>query len=684
MANEFSEKILTADGKNFIAQAASGNKIIYVNAITSTNYLDSTARLNESNYTGPSTTSVTTSSTNGTVRVVAEFENQASASVVKTVALVAKMESVYTENKIIMIQCDSEYGLYIPSLSDTVSQNTQLFFTLGLSQSGDVVEVTDGGHASKGDFDKLNERAVTTHSPNNPTAGENQTVYGQKTFKNTCTFDDTAIFHNILPSTTETYFLGNSENQWQSLYAINTVIGDTVYSDKLSPNSASSSVGTEQNPYTNIYATNGHFTSVNSGSLESGTITVSGNIVKSTSSTSIQTIGTSDNPFNTIYGTLSGNASTATKLKDARSIDGILFDGSSGVNRYATCTTSAEQYNKYAMPVGYLPTSILNISAGTRITVKFTYSNTSSDSSNPVTLRVGNSDAYQVYLNSTTPVGATKETSWGDGDIVDFIFDGSHWVKVNHTNYISGNAASASALKYGTTTTLAATNSSSITSYATVMPSPSGVYSLGTTSYKWQYLYCNYIGRSTNYVTSAYITDAYITNFHGTVPSAVNATNATNDSAGNQINTTYLRNVSIGSSSTSFVIYGENGSTSTATGTSYNKGLSLTRSSVATNAVDLSGAVASIISGTGVGSVRFVCFKTTALWTKKNGNLYVSGTKLHQVDLRTSDNGSDTIIRFDATTSISNSTLTGVWRLLNYIGSISSGNMIVALAVQVS
>lgn len=684
MANEFSEKILTADGRNFIAQAASGNKIIYVKAVTSTNYLDSTARLNESNYTGPSTTTVTTSSTNGTVRVIAEFDNQTSASVVKTVALVAKMESVYTENKIIMIQCDSEYGLYIPSLSDTVSQNTQLFFTLGLSQSGDVVEVTDGGHASKGDFDKLNERAVTTHSPNNPTTGENQTVYGQKTFKNTCTFDDTTMFNNVLPSTTETYFLGNSENQWQSLYAINTVIGDTVYSDKLSPNSASSSVGTEQNPYTNVYSTNGHFTSVNSDSLASGTITVSGNIVRSAISTSNQTIGTSDNPFNTIYGTLSGNASTATKLKDARSIDGILFDGSSSVNRYATCNTSAGRYNKYAMPAGYLPTSILNISAGTRITVKFTYSNTSSDSSNPVTLRVGNSDAYQIYLNSTTPVGATKETSWGDGDIVDFIFDGSHWVKVNHTNYISGNAASASALKYGTTTTLSATNSSSITSYATVMPSPSGVYSLGTTSYKWQYLYCNYIGRSTNYVTSAYITDAYITNFHGTVPSAVNATSATNDSAGNQINTTYLRNVSIGSSSTSFVIYGENSSTSTATGTSYNKGLSLTRSSVATNAVDLSGAVASIISGTGVGSVRFVCFKTTAPWTKKNGNLYVSGTKLHQVDLRTSDNGSDTIIRFDATTSISNSTLTGVWRLLNYIGSISSGNMIVALAVQVS
>ena len=684
MANEFSEKILTADGKNFIAQAASGNKIIFVKAITSTNYLDSTARLNEGNYTGPSTTSVTTSSTNGTVRVVAEFDNQASASVVKTVALVAKMESVYTENKIIMIQCDSEYGLYIPSLSDTVSQNTQLFFTLGLSQNGDVVEVTDGGHASKGDFDKLNERAVTTHAPNKPTTGENQTVYGQKTFKNICAFDDNAMFHDILPSATDTYFLGNSENKWKSLYAINTFIGDTVYSDKLLPNSRSSSIGNSQSQYTNIYATNCHFTSVNTDSILSDSIEVTGNIVRSTDSTSDQTIGTSDNPFTTIYGSLSGNASTSTKLKDARSIDGILFDGSYSVNRYATCSSSASSYNKHALADGYLPNSMLKISAGTRITVKFTYSNTSSDASNPVTLRIGNSEAYPIYLNANTPIGATKETSWGAGDIVDFIFDGSHWVKVNHTNYISGNAASASTLKYGTTTTLEPTSTSQIKSYATITPSSSGGYSLGTTSYKWNYLYCNYIGRSTNYVTSAYITDAYITNFHGTVPTAVDATNATNDSAGNQINTTYLRSVSIGSSPTSFVIYGENSSTSTATGTSYNKGLSLTRSSVATNAVDLSGAVASIISGTGVGSIRLVCFKATASWTKKNGNLYVSGTKLHQVDLRTSDNTSNTIIRFDATTSISNSTLTGVWRLLNYIGSISSGDMVVALAVQVS
>ena len=221
-------------------------------------------------------------------------------------------------------------------------------------------------------------------------------------------------------------------------------------------------------------------------------------------------------------------------------------------------------------------------------------------------------------------------------------------------------------------------------SYATIIPSSSGAHSLGTTSYKWNYLYCNYIGRSSSYVTSAYITDAYITNFHGTVPSAVDATNATNDSAGNQINTTYIRDVSVGSSSTTFAVYNEAGSSSIKTGTSYDKGLSLTRSSVSTNSVDLSGAVAAIISGTGVGRVRLVCFKTTAAWTKKTANIYVSGATLHQVNLRTSDNTSDTVIRFDATTSISNNTLTGVWRLLNYIGSISSGDMIVALAVQVS
>lgn len=680
MANEFSEKILTADGKNFIAQAASGNKIIYVKAITSTNYLDSTARLNESNYTGPSTTSVTTSSTNGTVRVVAEFENQASASVVKTVALVAKMESVYTENKIIMIQCDSEYGLYIPSLSDTVSQNTQLFFTLGLSQSGDVVEVTDGGHASKGDFDKLNERAVTTHSPNNPTIGENQTIYGQKTFKNTCIFDDTTMFHNILPSTTETYFLGNSENQWQSLYAINTVIGDTVYSDKLSPNSASSSVGTEQNPYTNVYSTNGHFTSVSSGSLASGTITVSGNIVKSTSSTSNQTIGTSDNPFNTIYGTLSGNASTASKLESVHTIDGFSFDGSTDITSCCTCTTAAQTDIKQANLL-YGTTPSLN--NGLRVVVKFSYTNTASNPS----LKIGNSSALPIYIG-TNAAGNTPSTSWSAGDTVEFVLVGNVWNKVNPVYSISGSATSADyakSLRYSTTTVLTAMSASSLVSTATMRPSNSSTYSLGTASYKWNYVYCNNLGTSSSPVAIAYITN--ITgDLNGTATNATNAEFASKDSAGNIITSSYVKNISVGSSSKTFSVTSAAGTASTVSGNESNTYITMTKGTA--SAVSMNGTVASIIAGTGVGSVRWVCCKTTAAWTKKSTYIYMSGSILRPVDMKTDSSDSNCVVRFNAQTSLNNSTigttsLPGVWQLLSYVGAISSGDMLVALAVRV-
>ena len=67
----------------------------------------------------------------------------------------------------------------------------------------------------------------------------------------------------------------------------------------------------------------------------------------------------------------------------------------------------------------------------------------------------------------------------------------------------------------------------------------------------------------------------------------------------------------------------------------------------------------------------------------------MSGTILYPVDMRTTAADTECIIRFNAKTSASvdstshNSTLSGVWRLLNYVGTISSGDMLVALAVRV-
>jgi hypothetical protein len=97
----------------------------------------------------------------------------------------------------------------------------------------------------------------------------------------------------------------------------------------------------------------------------------------------------------------------------------------------------------------------------------------------------------------------------------------------------------------------------------------------------------------------------------------------------------------------------------------------------------LTGLVANIIAGTGVGSIRLVCFKATAAWSKKSSNIYMSGTTLHPVYMRTDGNDSQNVIRHDASSSTSASTFNGVWKLLNYVGEISNGNFVVALAVKV-
>lgn len=72
-------------------------------------------------------------------------------------------------------------------------------------------------------------------------------------------------------------------------------------------------------------------------------------------------------------------------------------------------------------------------------------------------------------------------------------------------------------LRYSTTNVLSATSTTQVTSYGNIIPN--GTRSLGSSSSKWNYLYCNYIGNSSNYITSA-----YITTMNGTATNAVNAT----------------------------------------------------------------------------------------------------------------------------------------------------------------
>lgn len=238
------------------------------------------------------------------------------------------------------------------------------------------------------------------------------------------------------------------------------------------------------------------------------------------------------------------NSDSASTLYTARTVDGVSFNGSANVSHYCTCSTDSSTVEKTITVTGFV------LETGARVTVKFSNSNTAK---NP-TLNVYNGSAYtgakEIKYRGTSSVSdSSNYYRWQAGDVVDLVYDGTYWVMVGWQTYAyyASSASSASTassatyanyLRYSTTTLLTAANTSTVTSAATIRPASNGGYSLGTTDYKWNYVYTNYIGTSSYPVSTAYIKD-----MHGT------ASKATSDASGNTITTTYLKSVTLVNSS---------------------------------------------------------------------------------------------------------------------------------------
>ena len=189
------------------------------------------------------------------------------------------------------------------------------------------------------------------------------------------------------------------------------------------------------------------------------------------------------------------NSSGASTLYTARVVDGVSFDGSVNITHYGTCHTASGTVEKTVTVTGFV------LETGARVTVKFLDSNTAS---NP-TLNVDNGSGYTgakaIKYRGTSPVSdSSNYYRWQSGDIVDFVYDGTNWVMVGWQTYAyyadSATSASTSTyatyLRYSATTLLAPVNTSIVKSSATIRPSSNGEYSLGTTDYKWKYVYANY------------------------------------------------------------------------------------------------------------------------------------------------------------------------------------------------
>ena len=250
----------------------------------------------------------------------------------------------------------------------------------------------------------------------------------------------------------------------------------------------------------------------------------------------------SNNPSDTWYKTwYVVNSSGSSNLYTARTVDGVSFDGSANVTHYCTCDTDSGTVEKIVSVTGFV------LEEGARVTVKFLESNTAA---NP-TLNVHSGNAYTgakaiMYRGTSSVSGSSNYYRWQAGDIIDFIYDGTNWVMVGWQTYAyhAESATSASTSTYATylscstTKLLTASNTSTVTSSATIVPSSNGVYSLGSYNYKWDRVYAKSVG------TLAYpVSTAYITDMQG------KASNATADASGNTITSTYLKSVTLVNSS---------------------------------------------------------------------------------------------------------------------------------------
>ena len=251
----------------------------------------------------------------------------------------------------------------------------------------------------------------------------------------------------------------------------------------------------------------------------------------------------SDSQYKTWYVVNSSGAST---LYTARAVDGVSFDGSANVTHYGTCDTASGTANKTVTVTGFV------LETGARVTVNFLESNTASNPTLNVHNGIGYTGAKAIMYRGTSSVSDSSNYSvsdssdyyrWQAGDIVDFIYDGTNWVMVGWQTYAyhaesATSSTYATCLRYSTTDLLTASDTSTVTSSATIRPSSNGESSLGNPRYKWGAVYANFIGSSSYPVGTAYINA-----MQGT------ASKATSDGSGNTITSTYLKSVTLVNSS---------------------------------------------------------------------------------------------------------------------------------------
>jgi hypothetical protein len=192
-------------------------------------------------------------------------------------------------------------------------------------------------------------------------------------------------------------------------------------------------------------------------------------------------LGSSDSKVTTVYATGIGAAASKVSNVYATNVGTSSYPTDSIyvkslVIPYGYCQTAANTANKEVT----LSPDVTTLTSGMIILVGFRYGNTVAS---PKLTIDGGTTYKNIYRNANVSAGSDDSLSWCDYEYVFLRYNGSQWVIISHNP-----------------TALASVG----TSITNILPSSTNTYNLGSSSYKWNYLYARYVGSSSYPITSIY------------------------------------------------------------------------------------------------------------------------------------------------------------------------------------
>lgn len=180
MPQIFSTQIITEAGLALAAQATATNKIEYIGALSCATVPDDPTE--QSEYTGRTGQIDAASATDNVARVIAAFMNALvdSPQDMKAIAVLGKLSSQSDAEAVIVAYATDANSTIVLPRSSAPEQVMRFAFNLAFN-AGETVPVFQTGDATIEDLDRL----VSCHKAGQPTVGADQTIYGEKTFKDT-------------------------------------------------------------------------------------------------------------------------------------------------------------------------------------------------------------------------------------------------------------------------------------------------------------------------------------------------------------------------------------------------------------------------------------------------------------------------------------------------------------------